>query len=232
MKEKCGYTDEVSPEALTSNFLEYVLKEAKKKYSADNKIDKLVVGVPAIWSENIETVDRSTVLTDIIRENKEIDISNIEVVTEPVAACAYCAYQFKKKENKNFVGKMVVIDYGGGTLDITLCDVTENGINSSIRDLKTIGQGWNTDRRIGKAGLSFMEEVTKIAFQGKCDDIENHPELVKDVEQFIINHSSDIETVFRTYGQGDKDLKTVNKDISAGDYIPYNDDAPRFPAGM
>ena len=199
LKEKNHYTIEITPEKLTSDFFGDIIKTINGRYNEDEAINKLVVGVPAIWSSDESTVDRNALLRDIIRNNKDISVNDIEIVTEPAAACAFCANKFKERNGKNFVGKMIVIDYGGGTLDITLCDVSENGNNSTVLDMATIGQGWNTEGRIGKAGLSFMEEVTKLLFVKDYPNIEQLPsfyELVGKVETIIIRNAREIKEIF------------------------------------
>lgn len=67
--------------------------------------------------ENIRTI-----LTDIGLNKEQFSFQS-----EPVSAAAYFCRQWKKTQNSPFLGKLLVIDYGGGTLDVTLCEVSECG---------------------------------------------------------------------------------------------------------
>lgn len=64
--------------------------------------------------------DGISILRDILYNDVDVPIKNVEVVSEPEAASAYFAYNYEAETSKSFNGYLLLIDYGGGTLDITL----------------------------------------------------------------------------------------------------------------
>ena len=57
----------------------------------------------------------------------------------------------RKKKKKNFDGRVLLIDYGGGTLDITLTRVVSKGDSMEVKVEKRDGAGENIDKEIGNA---------------------------------------------------------------------------------
>lgn len=81
---------------------------------------------------------------------------------------AYFSYNFKQETGRNFDGRLLLIDYGGGTLDLTLTDVEtrpdkEGREGMEIRVLKRTGAGENEEGRIGQAGIAYMETLMEMA---------------------------------------------------------------------
>ena len=224
-KRKYSKTD--TPEKITAKFIEYVINTVNSNYNPDREINKLVVGVPAIWMKSDKTVDRSALLREIILKKTNIKVSNVEIVSEPALACAFCSDKYKKESGKDFNGLMILVDYGGGSLDISLCDVKQNDITSSVTEIETMGNGWNTEESIGFAGLKFMEEVTKLVFGNEITGNAKFPMLVAQVEQIIKDKSSDIERIFDEKSMGD--LTQVEDSIG---YVYFNDERYYIKCGV
>ena len=155
-----GYDDEFTPDRIVKEYIDDLLH----RYITNNnqeKIDKVVIGVPDIWFSDKSTIDCRTILEDIVEQLPYVD--KVELVSEPAAACAFFVENYKKCKGKAFNGKILMIDYGGGTLDIALCNVQEKGQCSEVSVIKRCGAGLNEEGFIGKAGIAFIESVVKLA---------------------------------------------------------------------
>lgn len=188
------YDNVFTPREIVSAYVGDLLKQYIAT-SGQDVIDKLVVGVPEIWFTNLATNDCRTTLKEIIQKSGYV--REAELVSEPVAACAYFVQNYFETTGKKYEGKILIVDYGGGTLDIALCDVKSNhdGSSSEVKVIARAGEGWNTQGTVGKAGMAFMEEIVKIALRkaGFQDD-----EIVSDQKFFKCVH--DIETLIMGRG--------------------------------
>lgn len=167
-----GYTGANSPKSVAREFLTHYITSVAYEEEIDH-FDNVVICVPEIWTRKLATMSGRAILRDICEE-MTLDgrklINNVKIVTEPAAASAYYAYNYRKRTGSNYIGKILVIDYGGGTLDISLADVKNcaqpdcpNAMEIDI--LERTGAGENHTRRIGNAGLAYMEEVVRVALQ-------------------------------------------------------------------
>lgn len=190
-----GYDEIDTPIEITKTYLSQLLeKYTNRNRGTSEIIDKIVVGVPEIWFSDVKTADCRTELEKII--NSFECIKNVELISEPAAACACFVENYRKNTGEKYNGKILVIDYGGGTLDIALCDVVDKGNSSDVSVVKRCGAGLNEDGYIGKAGLAFIEEVVKIALRatGKTDE-----EIVTD--SYFYAYLNDVENALMTKGQ-------------------------------
>jgi molecular chaperone DnaK len=196
--EERGYKD-VTPKDITKAYLDNVianyLEETRQK-----SIEKLVVGVPLVWSSKPELMDCRKTLQDIFIQNPAV--KEVQLVSEPAAACAFFVENYKKNTGKDFLGKILLVDYGGGTLDIALCDVKQAGDHSEVSEKYQAGAGENQEGVIGKAGLAFQEGVVKraLAEQGLSEEeIINNREFHKCVLHFedeLISRSAEVKENF------------------------------------
>ena len=134
-----GFDDENTPEKIASVFIEDVLKKVLDRTHED-KIHTIFVGAPEIWNDDFSTLDGRTAISSIC---KKLDfVENVQVVSEPAAASAFFAYNFRQMTKKNFEGNILLVDYGGGTLDITLTNVAaDDGDSVEIKVLERTGAG-------------------------------------------------------------------------------------------
>ena len=170
---------EFCPENITKGYLKDMLQIAIDECPEEEKIGRMVVGVPELWLapdesdkayESIDTLKKlKSILHDIKNEMPEGSINEIETVSEPALACAYYAWKYRENKikvgsnNPDFNGHMLIIDYGGGTLDINLCKVTQTGESCEISVLAQEGAGDNNleDNDLGIAGYAYMNCVVK-----------------------------------------------------------------------
>lgn len=211
-----GYTEELTPKVICSRFLEHILQGyLTNNNTGEQRIDRLVVGVPEIWFSDISTIDCRVTLEEMLEELPFV--GHVDLVSEPAAACAYYANQYKKLNNGQlFKGRMLLVDYGGGTLDIALCDVEQSETTSEVSVLRRAGAGLNEEGFIGKAGMAFIEAVVKLSLNaiGMSDaEILEHRlfyRAVHDVEDALMNLMPEIQEAF---GFSELEERTENTDV-------------------
>lgn len=162
LKER-GYDKDYTPARIVKEYIDDVLQGYITTCRQETSIDKVVIGVPEIWFSDAYTIDCRTTLEDIVSSLEYVN--EVELVSEPAAACAFFVEKYKQKKNEPFNGKILLVDYGGGTLDIALCDVKDTIQNSEISVIKRCGAGLNEEGFIGKAGFAFLEAVVKLALK-------------------------------------------------------------------
>ena len=164
---KRGYTEECSPQYVAKEFIKQQM-ELAKDYCSTERFENLIICIPAVWNTELYTMSGKAILRDICRELDMAD--KVTVVTEPAAASAYFAYNYNRNTKKLYDGLILIVDYGGGTLDITLTKVNtverEDGVQSMEIDvLGQTGAGENHGDNLGDAGIAYMEGVVKLAIE-------------------------------------------------------------------
>lgn len=156
--EEEGYTRDCLPKTVVKGFL----KELLNKYADD--ISNLIVGVPYIWKNSELSHNPKDVFLEIINE---LNVrGNIDTINEPEAACEYFSDQYRAFNNGQFYkGYVLIVDYGGGTLDISLCNVTDEMGKPNVEVIDKAGAGANTSGRLGEAGLAFMTEIVRLSLE-------------------------------------------------------------------
>lgn len=159
-----GFAD-ISPREISKAFLEHHIKLA---LNGQKEFNHVVICVPEVWNRELINMSSKTILRDICQKSGLM--KTVTVVSEPAAASAFFAYNYKKEHGKNYDGCFLIVDYGGGTLDLTLTKVntiTDEAGNSSI-EIDVIGQtgaGENHAGQVGNAGIAYMEGVVRLAMQ-------------------------------------------------------------------
>lgn len=162
-----------TPVDISTKFLRKYVDIAAEKCGVQ-QFDKAVICVPQHWTHDYNRMNGRAILLDICRKlerNHSPILKDIRVVAEPVAATAYYAYNYWLSHNRQpFQGKVIVVDYGGGTLDVTLTTVTARTDSNSSSTMEIdinygTGGGQNHPGRIGNAGLAYMEQVTRVALE-------------------------------------------------------------------
>jgi molecular chaperone DnaK len=154
-----------TPLHVTQDFIKKLLDEYKVSQNIDLKenLDGIVMTVPETWfreasnrtaRENIEGIFKKLGYSD----------SEFQLESEPVAAAAYFCWAYKENDSKGkeYNGHIVVIDYGGGTLDVTLCEANRG----KIKILERCGYGEYNETN-GCAGVAFDEAVVEKLIRDK-----------------------------------------------------------------
>lgn len=201
--KQMNYDAKYTPKMVAREFLKQQLINAKKRCGTD-KFKKVVICIPQVWNKDIYTMSGKATLQDIcmdLRAETEL-LDKVVVVSEPAAASAYFAYAHQKKTKEPYNERMLIVDYGGGTLDISLTKVNtlvrEDGRTVMEIDVEgETGAGENHGNQIGDAGIAYLEGTVRLALEeAGFSDVPydgDFIQLVNDFESALINDSHLIE---------------------------------------
>lgn len=218
------YDEDYSPEFIVSEYLNDLLQKYLDS-TGQTSIEKLVVGVPEIWYTDTRETNSRDILKSILEGFGFIE--NVEVVSEPAAACVYFTQNYFHSTGEKYNGKILIVDYGGGTLDIALCDVKQNGDTNEVKVLARAGAGWNEQNMIGKAGMAFMEEIVRIALinggvdEGTIEPDNRFASCVKNIETELMTNGNNIYTIYRMHDISD--FSSLENIITEFTTIEYKD---------
>lgn len=170
-----GYGSDYTPRAIAREFLSQQIDKVLNNYSVE-EVENLVICVPEVWTTQTSVrqgkLDGRTILRDICAGLEHVNPQNIRIVSEPAAASAYFAHHYRRTNEKgaNFSGSLLIIDYGGGTLDLTLTEVHPLDTSVEIKVLFRTGAGENVQGRTGNAGIAYMEETVRLALKEAGED--------------------------------------------------------------
>lgn len=218
-----NYNEQDTPEQIATYFLKSVLTDALNALH-EERIGTLTVGIPEIWRKTGDRKQRnaSKLLRKICESLNLAD--EVKIVTEPEAASAYFAYQYAKRKEQNFQGHILVVDFGGGTLDITLSNVRpsttedqQTQYDMQIVTEERTGAGENaiddisTVLKVGNGGIFYMESVIDAALNAcgidaaeeKLTSFAQYSELVRELERTLLLQRVEIEDVFKEWEASD-----------------------------
>lgn len=185
-----GWAKKKRPEAVIEDYLQHILllesDEAISFKTQKGSIDGIVFSVPHVWDRAMNHAGRSR-LQAIVSENLKLPL--IRLISEPVAAAAYYAFAHRQKASKSFTGNLLICDTGGGTFDVTLCQISPG----KVEELHNDGNG---RLQLGKAGVRFDQRLLLNAMKkaGKPQDA-NDPdflELYVKLQEYKVNHHANI----------------------------------------
>ena len=184
-----------TPKDIAKLYIKTLIETYKKEQCID-RIDSVVITVPEIWLN--DDMQGRMIIKEI---TDELNLPLFKLVSEPVAAGAYFLNNYKEQNQNSFNGHLLVFDYGGGTLDITLLETT----NEHIKVLKRSGQG-NNKLEIGKAGALFDEKVVMSLYKTTFgEELQRNTaefyELVLDFEQNKISSKNIIDKKIEQYNK-------------------------------
>lgn len=159
-----------TPAEIAGKYLNYHINNIINNEFTEKRLDQLTICVPQSWKAGKEKGDARSVILGICKKLECFHgdaEGKITVVSEPVAASAYFMYEFIK--DTDFHGYNLVVDYGGGTLDVTLNRVemkqeTAGAKEIRIVTIKDFGAGENhDDGKIGSAGITYIKKLASLA---------------------------------------------------------------------
>ena len=193
-----GYSDK-TPQEITAIYLKELIRKFKFDYRL-KKIDNLVLTIPEIWLRD-DYISR-TILKKIV---DDLGLPLKKFVSEPVSAGAYFLHNYQKAIGKKFNGHLLVFDYGGGTLDVSLLRTQNNRIK--VLERTGIGKG---ELFCGSAGVAFDERVITTMCQEKTSKLgQNYQVLLNEFERKKIQTSGKHEKVIKSYIQNSSKNKRV-----------------------
>lgn len=105
--------------------INYLLRNILNK----NSLEKAVITIPAIYGQR----DRRIIYDSALQAS----IKNVELIEEPSAAAIYYIYDENKDKANNTMREkdILIFDFGAGTLDMSLINITYNkeGIKASVK---------------------------------------------------------------------------------------------------
>ena len=184
------------PIQVTTDYLQQILLEDSCSFQQQwGEIAGLVVSVPEIWQRDISNLGRER-LQKILRQDLGLPLQ--QLVSEPVAAAAYYAWQVNSGTLQPFTGNLLVCDIGGGTFDISLCRLSGD---NKVQVLYFDGEG---NKGLEFAGVAFDRRCVQIAYKtqhGEAidEDSSKFLSLLNQFEQVKISKHSRIQKLFRNY---------------------------------
>lgn len=163
---------EKKPSQVAQDFLFHLLSGFKNSQSVEH-IDKVVITIPLVWDGLAQQLGGNTgnakarVLTALKAACAELapagKKTQIQVKSEPEAAAGYFAHEHLRQEGQAFEGDMLVVDYGGGTLDLTLAQVQRKPDGTVALSTKEVsGGGKSLDHGLGVAGVAYDQKLAEI----------------------------------------------------------------------
>ena len=220
-----GYDETYTPRSIARLYLESILSTAMRN-EKEEKIENLIICAPNIWSARQNTKDGRRILREILKETS-LPIGDVQVVEEPEAASAFFAYYLEKATRTAFNGHLLLVDFGGGTLDLTLTQVSSDGkgrMEICYREDGGAGEnhpGQDGKGVIGSAGFAYMQAVVQNAIR-EAGILEPEEELdytdpeflaaVRRLESTMIGASEDVEDFFGQYGTYYSSMAAVTED--------------------
>ena len=113
-----GHNSIITPEDIGTQVLKFLVK-ITSKYLGHNQVNKAVIAVPAKFDAN----QRRATAECFRRAGLRV----VRVVEEPTAAAV--AYKLHKKSD---VHHILVYDFGGGTLDVSLLFVSRGSVQVTL----------------------------------------------------------------------------------------------------
>ena len=200
-----GYIEK-TPDECAKVFIQQLIDSYCKEKNNSESIDNLVITVPEIWIKEHRHASRE-VLKKICND---LNLPLKKIISEPVAASVYFVYNYKKEKQSWFNGHVMVCDYGGGTLDLSLTKVEAERITV----LECTGKG-QVDELFGKAGVAFDHEVVTQVFKRHKEkplsrSHKKYFRLIEDFEKQKIFKKDSIDKKLTTYLRNEKiDKKLV-----------------------
>ncbi|TGO03430.1 hypothetical protein PN36_06810 [Candidatus Thiomargarita nelsonii] len=198
-----GYVQH-SPQTIAKQYIEQLLQRYRKERSINQPIRYLIITVPEIWVREGNHAAREA-LKKICTELQ----LQVKLLSEPVAASVYFADRFKAKYQHEFHGHVLVCDYGGGTLDLSLSQVE----GDQITVLEGTGKG-TTKKTMGIAGVAYDKAVVEKVLNKQAVTEKQFYELLIKFEKQKISQTDKLKKRLEQYR---KNPATSQKVFKIGD---------------
>jgi molecular chaperone DnaK len=213
-----------TPINVTADYLRELLLSPENPYSFSREkgeISAIVVSVPEIWQRDIYNLGRER-LQKLIQEDLGLGEKLIQLVSEPVAAAAYYAWEVQRNSQQNktepFTGNLLVCDMGGGTFDVSLCRIYGD---KKVEVLYFDGEG---DKGLDSAGVAFDRRCVQTAYIKKYEEPINEKDpkfnrLLKDFETVKLSKHRATTQKLTNYLKAQDVLSEQQLYIFADDYL-------------
>ncbi|MCP4749657.1 MAG: Hsp70 family protein [Proteobacteria bacterium] len=150
--DRLGFDTQDNPKRITRRYLSLLLEAYCKEQDLDEPIETLIVTLPDIWIKEGRHAARE-VLQDICRTLSP-QPRTVRMLSESVAAAVYFAYNYRLLKGRKFEGHLLVCDFGGRTLDISLSEINAHQVTVLERTGTPVDPGSS-----GAAGEAFDEAL-------------------------------------------------------------------------
>ncbi|KAI8372829.1 uncharacterized protein BYT42DRAFT_578166 [Radiomyces spectabilis] len=150
------------------HFHDHIMEELMRTFAQNYSPDQFryCVTVPAIWSDKAKAAMREAVIKAGIIERDD-DPRRLVLVSEPEAAALYCEQKYHAW-NLGHQDKFMVLDAGGGTIDLIVYEIDDD--TSDERTLHELTKGHG-----GLCGSAYIDlrmcELLKNKFGDHADDM-------------------------------------------------------------
>jgi len=171
---------EYTPQQLSAFILQKIKKDAEAYLG--EKVEKAVITVPAYFDDNQRQATKDA--------GAIAGLEVVRLVNEPTAACL--AYGLDKSGQNQ---KILVFDLGGGTLDVTLMDMSSSGSDATFEVVATSGDTQLGGTDMDNALIDYVSgEFRKESGIDLTKDKLAMTRLKESVEKAKIELSSTMET--------------------------------------
>ena len=175
-KDKVEKSVTFLPEHISAFVLRKLKESVERKKGKNCKI-KAVVGVPAVFTHDARRATATAM--------QLAGIEMIKMVNEPTAAAN--AYHMEKD------GKLLVFDFGGGTLDIAILQVKGNNKEVLHTNGDSFLGGKNIDYNIARFVKEEVLRIAKDENEMKEDELKQLQEKLERRERLIIEFSETLK---------------------------------------
>ena len=157
-----------------------------------SEVQKAVITVPALFAEKarVATLDAA----------KLAGIEVIELINEPTAAACYYA---SLPSVEKITGKVLVFDLGGGTFDVTLCEIADQKVDV----ITSRGDKWLGGKDFDSEILNLIDQKYKDA-TGENLDLQNNRLKYMDVAEQI-KRTLSVKNIHAEVIEGNKGPKKI-----------------------
>jgi molecular chaperone DnaK (HSP70) len=206
-----GHPHIISPESVGTKVLEF-LKTVTAEYLGHNQVNKAIIAVPAKFNAEQRQATGAAY--------KAAGLKVVRVLEEPTAAAV--AYQLHKKSD---ISHILVYDFGGGTLDVSILYVSKGSVQVYATDGDETLGGSDMDmclagvfsERLKSMGVPLIDDNTS-ADGDDCDESCSSATIRVKAEQAKKELSSKTTANFQCSSGSNGDKKVVELTISRADF--------------
>ena len=143
-------------------------------------------------------------------------VEEVKIISEPTNAAAFCVWNYEQQFHEPLNGRILVVDYGGGTLDTALVNVRQQKGQMQIKPEMRSGAGENHDNKIGEAGIAFQEAVARRAISEALDipgdsiPYDAHfNQFLKDFEEQLLSQSDYVSQSMQEFSFAPDGLRDI-----------------------
>jgi hypothetical protein len=194
---------EVSADEIAS----MIVREALVRAGADalKGIAGIRAACPAMWDR-----DQRLRLLSILAECG-LDVPLMDLIDEPIAAAIAWVNHRRLQSGEQVEGRLLVFDYGGGTLDVAVCDIEWDQDLPEITVMSCLGVPLAGDTLDDRLYAYARDQL--ISADGFEDSAEQRAAILREVRLAKERLSTSLETTLRLKPYGLADLQLTRAEL-------------------